>query len=197
MPTFSASPVGALEARRPAIHFDRWRNVNHDATMEALVRATSDAVRAYIGAIGIAVDAVDDVAQEAYLRYFSQPERRPPNVAEIAWLKGIARHCALEHLRRLPRTGLLLADLAEVLDRHGESVVESDADVALPALRTCLAALSQRHREILHLTYAEGLNGRVLAERLRTSLGTIQVTLHRLRCALRDCLRRNLTGEPA
>ena len=78
-----------------------------------------------------------------------------------------------------------------------DDFAESDADVALPALRTCLAALSQRHREILHLTYAEGLNGRVLAERLRTSLGTIQVTLHRLRCALRDCLRRNLTGEPA
>jgi len=162
---------------------------------EALVRATNEALRSYIGAIGIPLDAVDDVAQDAYLRYFAQAERRPAGVVEIAWLKGIARNCAFEHLRRQPRCGSLLAEIAELIDRSAESPLEGLGDDSLPALRACLRGLPERHRELLRLTYAEGLSGLDLAERLATTLGTVQVTLHRLRGVLRDCMRRHLRGE--
>lgn len=167
---------------------------DEEASMAEFIAATSDEVRAYIGAMGMPLDVVDDVAQEAYLRYLSQPERRPAAVPMIAWLKGIARHCVHEHLRRTPRGGQRLAELAAELESAAPSSIEEDAAQALPALRACLAELPQRHRDMLQLTYAEGLVGKELAERLGTTLGTVQVTLHRLRCVVRDCIRRRLVA---
>ncbi len=71
-----------------------------DLILEALIEQTAGQIRSYRAGFGLSRDDIDDVAQEVYLAWHKDGSRKPVEVDTIRWLKGIARHRALDHLRR-------------------------------------------------------------------------------------------------
>ncbi len=153
---------------------------------EALYRSSRDDVYAYVATLLRDPAAAEDVTalafERAYRRRATFDRRRG---VERAWLFGIARNAALDELRRRKRVAGLLVDPE---DASAPSPADG-AEVALrrTAVRSAIAALNGREREIVALKFHAGLTngeiGRVLGMS-ETAAGTLLYrTMEKLRRA--------------
>ena len=159
----------ALETDRAGEAWERF---------EALYRSSRDDVYAYVSTLLRDRAAAEDVTalafERAYRRRRTFDRRRGE---ERAWLFGIARNAALDELRRRRRTAALLTDPEET----GARLPEDGAEVALrrTAVRTALAGLPGRDRELIALKFHAGLSNAELARVLGVSESNAGTMLHR------------------
>jgi RNA polymerase sigma factor (sigma-70 family) len=144
---------------------------------EELYRSSRDDLFAYVCTLLRDRAAAEDVTalafERAYRRRRTFDRRRGE---ERAWLFGIARNAALDELRRRSR----LASL--IVEPEDEAIGPEDgAEVALrrTAVRTALAGLSARDRELIALKFHAGLTNAELARVLGVSESNAGTMLHR------------------
>jgi RNA polymerase sigma-70 factor, ECF subfamily len=145
---------------------------------ESLYRASRNDLYAYVFTLLRDRCAAEDVTalafERAYRRRRTFDRRRGE---ERAWLFGIARNAALDELRRRRRMATL------VTDPEGSEAAGPDdgVEVALrrTAVRTALAALPARDRELIALKFHAGLSNAELARVLGVSESNAGTMLHR------------------
>src|SRR3954467_13044144 len=123
-------------------------------SFDALYRECAGDVFAYVMTLLRERSAAEDVTMAAFERAFRR--RRSFDRArgnERAWLFTIARNAALDELRRRKRSTALIGDPADVTAAVGESDPLQRA-----AVRTALAALEPRERELVALKFIAGLS---------------------------------------
>jgi RNA polymerase sigma factor (sigma-70 family) len=152
---------------------------------EALYRSSRDDVYAYVATL-LRDAAAEDVTALAFERAYRR--RRSFDRArgdERAWLFGIARNAALDELRRRKRSAALTAEPAD-----DAPAPEDAADTALrrAALRTALAGLAPRERELIALKFHAGLDNAELATVLGVSVSNAGTMLHRAVTKLRKAI---------
>jgi RNA polymerase sigma factor (sigma-70 family) len=151
---------------------------------EALYRSSRDDVYAYVATLLRDRAAAEDVTalafERAYRRRRTFDRRRGE---ERAWLFGIARNAALDELRRRRRLATMVVEPEDEAARTGEDY----ADVALrrTAVRSALAGLAAREREIVALKFHGGLTNAELARVLGVSESNAGTMLHRTMQKLR------------
>jgi RNA polymerase sigma factor (sigma-70 family) len=145
---------------------------------EALYRASRNDLYAYVFTLLRDRAAAEDVTalafERAYRRRRTFDRRRGE---ERAWLFGIARNAALDELRRRRRVATLVTD-----PEDSEAAGPDDGvEVALrrTAVRTALAALPARDRELIALKFHAGLTNAELARVLGVSESNAGTMLHR------------------
>lgn len=158
-----------------------------DDAFAELVAATHRQVRAHIAGMGVPWNDVDDLAQEVFLAHYARQDERPPGVAVVAWLKGVARNKVLHYWRR---RGHAAAFLEEVGDHLAEAPGVADEPLGLEALQRCLADLPEDARRLVRWHYADELTSAAIAERLDRPASTVRMHLVRIRDLLRECVRR-------
>jgi RNA polymerase sigma-70 factor (ECF subfamily) len=147
---------------------------------EALYRSSRDDVFSYVATLLRDRAAAEDVTalafERAYRRRRSFDRRRGE---ERAWLFGIARNAALDELRRRRRAAQLAGDPAQ--PDAGEEPAGDGHEVALrrTAVRTALARLSAREREIVALKFHAGLANGEIAQVLGISESNAGTLLYR------------------
>jgi RNA polymerase sigma-70 factor (ECF subfamily) len=162
-----------------------------------LVRSHYPVIRVYLGAQIHDHGALDDLAQDVFLRAFRGLGALRQHVAFRAWLVGIARNRALEHLReRMRLDNALRSRFDQLLDEAQIAFLESEDDdarrgVDLEALRRCLARLPPGSARLVEEHYFKGRTIASLAVEGQKSAGSVRMTLLRLRESLRECIRRN------
>jgi len=145
---------------------------------EALYRSSRDDVYAYVATLLRDRVAAEDVTalafERAYRRRRTFDRRRGE---ERAWLFGIARNAALDELRRRRRIAALTTDPEDVQ----AAGPEDDADIALrrTTVRTALAAMPARERELIALKFHGGCSNAELARVLGVSESNAGTMLHR------------------
>jgi RNA polymerase sigma factor (sigma-70 family) len=154
------------------------------ATFEALYRATVDDVFAYVATLvrdrGAAEDVVAAAFERAYRRLNSYDARRG---SERQWLFGIARHAALDELRRRRRVAALAADPGAA----EPSLEDDDADpIRRATVRVALGGLQPRDRELIALKFFAGLDNAEIAGVLGISPSNAGTRLHRAVHRLRE-----------
>jgi RNA polymerase sigma-70 factor (ECF subfamily) len=161
-------------------------------------------VRTYLSRYLSRPDAVDDLAQEAFLTAYHSLATYKGEAPLGLWLLGIARHHALRHLRdegrrRARETGRLKAVLAtfQVEEAERERPDESAFEREMAALRDCLEGLPAESSQIVNEHYFRGRSLVALAGELGRKEGTLRVTLLRIRGALRRCVQGKLSVEGA
>ena len=177
-PRRSSGVTGTVTARRPvaaALDFD------------ALYRAARDDVYAYVATLLRDRSAAEDVTALAFERaYRKRAGYRAERGSPRAWLFGIARNAALDELRRRRRSAALAADPADL-----EAVAPEDAaEAALrrAAVRSALAGLPARDRELIALKFHAGLENAELAAVLGVSTSNAGTLLHRAMTKLREAV---------
>lgn len=136
-------------------------------------------------------DLVEDAFQEVFLVVNRRlgDFRRDGDFA--AWVRGIARNCVRQQLRRAGRLHCLPdGELADLID---QAAAESDEPAEPPGadrLRRCLERLGAPHRRILELRYALDRPLAAIAQEIGSTEGSVQVTLSRLRASLAGCIGR-------
>ena len=153
---------------------------------DALYRGARDDVFAYVATLLGDRSAAEDVTATAFERAYRR--RRTYKAArgtQRAWLFGIARNAALDELRRRKRSAALTAEPAD-----DAPAPEDAADAALrrAALRTALAGLAPRERELIALKFHAGLDNAELANVLGVSVSNAGTMLHRAVTKLRKAL---------
>jgi RNA polymerase sigma-70 factor (ECF subfamily) len=147
----------------------------------------------------------EDVLQEVFVNVwratapFDSARSQP-----LTWLTSMARHRAIDSLRRRkagPPTVSTSAIAAEAADEAADllaTLAASDPgpgerlDLAGQArrVRNCLAALTPSQRQCLSLAYYQGLSHAEVAQHLAQPLGTVKSWVRRALAAMKDCLGR-------
>lgn len=151
---------------------------------DALYRSTRDDIHAYAATLLRDRSAAEDVTAAAFERaYRRQRSFDPDRGTGRSWLFGIARHAALDELRRRKRHARLTADPP---DRAGgdEAAAAIDRTVLLSALGT----LPVRDREIIALRYHAGLDTAEVAGVLGITPTNAGTQLHRAMTKLREAM---------
>ena len=154
---------------------------------EALYRAARDDVYAYVATLLRDRAAAEDVTalafERAYRKRGSYDARK--GVAR-AWLFGIARNAALDELRRRKRHASMEAEPADPKAPAPEDALEAAFNRA--ALRTALASLPARDREVVALKFHAGLDNAEIAGVLGVSPSNAGTLLHRAMTKLREAI---------
>jgi RNA polymerase sigma-70 factor (ECF subfamily) len=145
---------------------------------EALYRTTFPRVYAYVASMLRDRSAAEEVTAQAYERaYRKRSSYKSGRGTPEAWLFGIARHAALDELRRLKRRAPLDGDPEDVSasapEDHAEGVVRRET------VRAGLATLDPRERDLLALKFQAGLSNSEIARVLVTSESNVGTKLHR------------------
>jgi RNA polymerase sigma factor (sigma-70 family) len=145
---------------------------------EALYQRTFPRVYAYVASMLRDRSAAEEVTAQAFERaYRKRSSYRSGRGTPEAWLFGIARHAALDELRRLKRRAPLEADpedLSSVApEDHAEGIVRRET------VRAALATLEPRDRDLISLKFQAGLSNVEIGRVLAMSESNVGTKLHR------------------
>lgn len=163
----------------------------------ALITRFAAAVRTYARRRLKGADAVDEFAQEVFLRFvqalragqISEPERVG------GFVLGICKNLARERARSAERRTELWAQFGDAL----ASLTEQPelASYQLSQLEDCLSQITQRSREVIKHAFVDGESAAEIAKRLEMSEGNVRVVRHRALEALRTCMTQKIFWETA
>jgi len=168
---------------------------DHDWFIEQ-VRLEQAGLRAFVRSLGMRAEAVDDVAQEAFVVAFGKLQTFERGTNFGAWVRTIARFLVSKELRREERRQRVLAEhVAEIL--AGEDATPPPAGDAAhaEALKRCLAQLPERGRRLVQQRYFENLAPAVIASHEGRTANEVRQALFRLRAALHECITRRLAEQ--
>jgi RNA polymerase sigma-70 factor (ECF subfamily) len=175
-----------------SITLDACRCRQPEALAE-LVRRHQRQLRAYVAAICADLRAVDDLAQEVFLRAFQGIDRLADVEVFGAFLRGIARNTVKEHYRRnfsrAQRYVEFVDAVMEVGPRGEENSAWIDDGRLLDKLRKCLSQLPQRSRRILDLRYQQEKRSGEIGDELGMNGPAVRGALRRIRQALLKCIQ--------
>lgn len=147
---------------------------------EELYRTSRDDVYAYVATLlGDRASAEDVTAlafERAYRRRRTFDRRRGE---ERAWLFGIARNAALDELRRRRRLAQLASDPVDLEATDAGELDGAEVTLRRTAVKSALAALSGREREIVALKFHAGLTNPEIADVLGISESNAGTLLYR------------------
>ena len=138
----------------------------------------------------------EDVVQDTFVTVWQRAAQFPQlRTSPLAWLTTIARHRAIDLLRkRKPETSLTWHDADG--EEHQHDVVDGSATPPDQLqdrqedgrLSACVARLDEAPRQAVLLAYYEGLTHEELAARLQRPLGTVKTWVRRSLLQLKACL---------
>ncbi|WP_239495258.1 sigma-70 family RNA polymerase sigma factor [Salinicola halophilus] len=109
------------------------------------------------------------------------------------WIFSVARHLALNHVRRQYREVTVDDTTAEQLDAERSLTASAEIEDTFDwqgrgDLDRCLKALEPERRNCLFHAYVDGYSHSEIAERLDRPLGTVKAWIKRSLQSLRECL---------
>ena len=156
-----------------------------DGVIDDVYAALGSAVLDYLRRF-VPHDDAEDVLQQVFYEVWRHQRRYDPSRSLAAWVFGIARNRAIDHLRRQRGTPVPLEDLRSLVGEDGRDLAERY--VRGSEVRSALSRLPNQQRKVLTLAYFGGYSQSEIATRLELPLGTVKAWtfrgLRRLACAL-------------
>lgn len=132
--------------------------------------------------------AAADVLNETMLEVWENAMTFAGRSRVSTWILGIARHKAMDHMRRETRHSHHELDPAEP-DREAPPVTDAIAGAQdASRLHHCLARLSPVQREVIHFAFFEELSYTEIATITDVPEGTVKTRVFHAKRTLRRCL---------
>lgn len=185
---------------------DALKQRDQDALRRLAETNTRRLYRAARG-MGLTGDEAGDVVQDVFVTFLGTLDRFEGRASVETWLYGILLRKVQERRRaqrRDRRHDAIDETWEERFDAEGrwtqsvptpETVL--DAREIASAVRACLEALPDRHRDVFVLRHVEELTAAEVGRLLDLTVSNVGVILHRARLRIRRCLdRRGLAPPP-
>lgn len=128
----------------------------------------------------------EDILQEIFLQLWRNPQSFDSNRGSLgAWLAVIARHRAIDHLRRR-RPQSEIGDVVVAVDSKLEQT--TDRNMAVAKVRAAVEHLPGEQRKALDMAFFQGLTHSEIAAQTGEPLGTIKTRIRAGLLALRKVL---------
>ena len=140
----------------------------------------------------------EDLTQEIFLSLQEKPNYNPQRGSFYTYLMMLTRSRTIDRLRSKRSQGNLLANLGKFRDLISKQNHDTPMEIASAKereiqVRNALACLSANQRQILELSYYEGLSQTEIAARLKIPLGTVKTHSRRGLIKLRKNLKNLVT----
>jgi RNA polymerase sigma-70 factor (ECF subfamily) len=182
---------------------NQLRRGDLDALSALVARYQNRLYRYLLRLVRNSADA-DDLFQQTWIRVAEQIRHFDPSRNFDAWLFTLARHLAIDHLRRRRPESL---DEPPANDPHGPTKAATLAAKDRPPLdgilerergsrlAECVSGLPVYYREVLSLRFEEEMKLEDIAVVLDAPLSTVKTRLRRGLDSLRASLESNFPGE--
>lgn len=160
----------------------------------AELTANQPAIQAFIVSLMPGDSGTDEVMQRTNITLWRKREDYQSGTNFRAWAFECAKWTLRAYFSEKQRKNWLIVDeelTRAVTERMIERMPESP-DTAQRALRLCLDGLRPMDRELVLSHYEEGESLADCAKRCGRTVGTLKVTLFRLRAILRRCISDRL-----
>ena len=144
--------------------------------IEEIYLALGPTVRSYLQHL-VGPDDADDVLQRVFYEVWRHNGRYDPSRSLTAWVLGIARKRAIDHLRRRRHIAGTLDDLENVVGEDGRELAERYARAH--EVRDALTRLPDEQCEVLVLAYFGRFTQSEIATHLQVPLGTVKARAFR------------------
>ncbi|MHC4185963.1 MAG: sigma-70 family RNA polymerase sigma factor [Planctomycetota bacterium] len=149
-------------------------------------------VAAFISSVVPNFHDVDDILGRVAITLVRKCDQYDPNKSFVAWAIGMAKYEILNH-RREKAYDKHIFDTDAI--KHLSEAYESDASYfndLREALSHCLKKVKGRSKQAMDMRYIRGNKPARIAEQLDMTVNAVFVLLHRIRLALRECIKRRL-----
>jgi RNA polymerase sigma-70 factor, ECF subfamily len=153
-----------------------------------------DQLYAYIYSMTGRVDQAEDILQETNRKLWKRRLSYDNTRDFLPWAYKEAYNQVRAARTKIKRERLVFQD-EEVLRSIAEiqlDEIQPIADRAL-ALENCLTKLPEKQRSMIDKYYTSGYSMEEVGETIGRTANSVAVTLHRIRLALADCIRGNMT----
>ena len=172
----TGSSRDATEVAVDAALIARWRAGDEQAASR-LVERHAEALARFVGRQG-AVDEVDDLVQETFIRAFGALDGFRADSSFRTWLFTIARRLVIDRRRAQTRRGSPV-DLDDAVMASGYDMLdELVATEQGERIREAVASLTRLQRAVFLARIQDGLSYRDIAETLGTTEGAARVHYH-------------------
>ena len=144
---------------------------------------------------------IEEVTQDTFMDVWNYPDRFRGESKFKTWLLSIARHKALDYLRRHNKDFDSLETVEETLQASEMALPDQIQEIQVKkAILSCLEMLgannklSMQHRQVLHLAYVEDQTLGEIATILNCLKENVKTQLHYARLRIRNCLQLKLFG---
>ena len=139
-----------------------------------------------------------DVVQETFVAVWRDAARFDPERGAVGpWLFSLARHKAIDLVRREQNVRKRTADVDLELEEAGDDVDdEAWQQIRRDRVHAAVAELTPVQREALELAFFQGLTHVEVADRLAIPLGTAKTRIRRALLRLRDILADSEAAPP-
>lgn len=174
------------------------------ALIERIVAGDKRAFEALFGTYGervfryafrIVHDAAiaEEVANDVMLQVWNSASEFASRSKVSTWILGITRHVALNAIRRKQVTTVDIDATPEPADASASDVPahEHDRAVLKTSLKRALTKLSPDHREVIELTFFQGLNYQEIAQVVGCPENTVKTRMFHAKKQLRTTLQRS------
>ncbi|HVI80957.1 MAG TPA: sigma-70 family RNA polymerase sigma factor [Candidatus Acidoferrum sp.] len=153
-----------------ALLHDRYAQVVYSVALRVLAETTQ----------------AEDILQELFLQLWRNPQAFDSNRGSLgAWLAVIARHRAIDYLRRRrPETDI--EDVVVAVDTRVEQT--TDRNMAIAKIRAAVEGLPAEQRKPLEMAFFEGLTHSEISSKTGEPLGTIKTRIRAALLTLRKVL---------
>jgi RNA polymerase sigma-70 factor (ECF subfamily) len=164
-----------------------------------LLRIHQAPLRAFLAGLIRDSEAVDDVAQEAFMGAYRSLEAYKRDASFRTWLFAIARNKALLYLRDEARRrsqrseSLQLAVSAWLSEEPAQDGSAVDRELRL--LDGCVGKLPKTSAALVSAYYLDRHSADQIAQQTGKTEVSVWKTLSRIRQALRECVELGLTAE--
>jgi RNA polymerase sigma-70 factor, ECF subfamily len=133
-----------------------------------------------------------DLLHDLFLSLPQKASNYDPSLGKpIAWLITLARHRAIDQLRRRSTHERFVRRSSGESD-GSQPAFSGPHDDEKAVLYECVRRLPDDQRQTLHLAYFGGFTQQEIAEQLAQPLGTVKARIRRGLLKLRDCLEGRL-----
>lgn len=160
-----------------------------------LFRRFQRPIHAYLGRLVRRPHIAEELANETLLELWRGAGKFGGRSAVSTWLFGIARHKAIDYLRRHKDTDLGEEELADIADPAPTPEEAVDRSSLADLVGGLMNRLSVEHREVLHLAYREELSVEEIAALVDCPVNTVKTRMFYARKRLKTLLVEAGVGE--
>lgn len=135
-------------------------------------------------------ELAEEVLQESFVAiWHNASEYESALSAPMTWMTTIVRNRAFDQLRRIRNDAQLDGDAHESLvDLAATPAERLQMSSEAQALADCMAALEEKHREVVGMAFFHDLSYNDVAQKLALPLGTVKTWIRRSLVRLHTCL---------